>query len=141
MVPIMLNLQLLHAVAAAAARYPATDPTPPALGSLAADWQPRLFPRGIGWNWYAPRIKSPTEALLTRLDHTPDFQLAEPDVERPRRVFVLTRSVPGDAPLFGQLEATHQRLRAERFGRAVWVVEYVERGVALAESSPAERPR
>ena len=56
MVPIMLSLQLLHAVAAAAARYPATDPAPPALGSLAADWQPYFRglshpsdPRSPGW--------------------------------------------------------------------------------------------
>ena len=102
-------------------------------GVLAADWQPRIFPRSIGWRFYAPKLKSATQSLPIVLDHTPDFEFVEPDGKRPERVFVLTRSVPGNVGFFEALDSTHQRVGARRFGRAVWVVEYLERGLASAE--------
>ncbi|MEX1024312.1 MAG: hypothetical protein WD226_04475 [Planctomycetota bacterium] len=92
---------------------------------LAADWQPTIFPRAIGWNWYAPRLTR--QDLPTRIDHTQDFALVDERLPF-ERIRVLTRSVPAHVPFFRQLEANFERTAAHRYGEAIWLVTYRRRG-------------
>ena len=90
---------------------------------LAADWQPRIFPHGIGWRYYRDRLaggESPVD-----LPATYGFAL-EPDVEPSQyeRVFCILRSPPAGAGFLRRLRKVFPREEVVRFGEAVFVHEF-----------------
>jgi len=88
---------------------------------VAAEWQPRIFPHGMGWEYYLGR--SGLEHPPRPLEHDDDFRLApgEPWRATGGRVFVLSRSLPGDAPLLRTLRAAFADEEARTYGGGVWV--------------------
>lgn len=91
---------------------------------LAADWQPRLFPHGVGWNFYAPRL-DPGGAAIPQLQHTDDFQLT-PDtrLDGVERVFCILRSIPDGMPMLKQLRERFPEEKARAFGTSVFVLSF-----------------
>ncbi len=90
---------------------------------LAADWQPRIFPHSLGWDYYAGRMRG-SEAVPTRVPFTDDFALApEAELAYPRVVCVL-RSIPNDVPLLLALREHFPHEEAKRFGEAIWVLTF-----------------
>jgi 4-amino-4-deoxy-L-arabinose transferase-like glycosyltransferase len=97
----------------------------PGDGVLGVEWSPRLFPRGIGWSYYAEQLGDGRELGLVSLDHTADFQLlgSERLSDLPR-VHCLLRSVDNDVPLLNELRAFYPVEEKARFGEAIWVLSF-----------------
>jgi len=96
----------------------------PADAVLAADWQPRLFPHGVGWNFYAPRL-DPRGAAIPQLQHTDDFQLTpETRLDDLERVFCILRSIPDGMPMLKQLRKHFPEEEAQAFGTSVFVLRF-----------------
>ncbi len=94
---------------------------------LAVDWQPRLFPHGIGWEYYAGRA-APERSRANELRHTDDFRLLEPpEAASFDRVFCLLRSVPNEVACLEHLRTLFATERARAFGRGLYVVTFSDR--------------
>lgn len=88
---------------------------------VAADWQPALFPHGIGWQYYAPRLAA-GRTLPARLEHDDDFALLEPaELARHARVFACLRSLPNSCALLRSLRHAFPDEETRVFGRSVYV--------------------
>lgn len=92
---------------------------------VSVEWQPALFPQGMPWDYYAPRLAdAPPERLAMR-----GYTVADPgELRAARRVLLLRSKLPADQPLM-QLLARHFTKVSERnfgFGRDVLVFERVE---------------
>jgi hypothetical protein len=87
---------------------------------VAAEWQPALFPQGLGWRYYAERLATgPPPATLAV---GADFALVAPErLERAERVFVIGRSLRNDAALLTTLRARFAHESVERVGEALSV--------------------
>ena len=102
----------------------------PGDGVLGVEWQPRLFPRGGGWRYYAEQLGHGREEGLIFLDHTPDFRLLQgdpgqaPRLEELPRVFCLLRSIPDDVPLLRRLRVLFEHEHKARFGEGIWVLTF-----------------
>ena len=105
----------------AAARF-VLEHAQPGDAVVAAEWSPAIFPHGLGWSYYAPRLLRAGRALPPQLEHTREFALAVPD-ELPRygRVFCLGRSLPPQAALLRALRAEFAAEEVHPFGRSVYV--------------------
>lgn len=91
---------------------------------LPADWSPRIFPHGLAWSYYAPRLARST-TLPARLDHTDEFALApEIDLRRYPRVFCMFRSIPAGTAMMARLRAAFPDETTEVFGGAIYVVTF-----------------
>lgn len=88
---------------------------------VAADWQPRLFPHGIAWHYYAPLLAG-AQAPPVELAYTDDFALVEPALlEHHGRIFCCLRSLPAQCALLQALRRTHAAEETRVFGRSVYV--------------------
>ena len=92
-------------------------------GLLAADWQPRIFPHGIGWRYYGERVSDGRAKDWPQLEHTKDFQLARPKaLEKHPRVLCILRSIPGHMPFLKRLRETYRKEESHAFGTSVFVL-------------------
>jgi hypothetical protein len=85
---------------------------------LAADWQPELFPHGLGWRYYSAGAPDPPEDLAVG----PGFAVERPErLDAAPRAFLVGRSLKPDAAVLQTLRARFPRERVERFGEALFV--------------------
>jgi len=89
---------------------------------VAADWQPELFPQGLGWTYYAERLTTRPADVPPALAVGAHLSLADPGaLDGVPRVFAIARSLPNDAALFTQLRAAFPRETVVPFGDAIFV--------------------
>ena len=94
---------------------------------LAVDWQPRLFPHGIGWRYYLERELDPGASPPPELAHDDDFSLVEGagiDARSFERVHCILRSIPSGAACLRRLRELFPEERTELHGRGVHVVTF-----------------
>lgn len=92
---------------------------------VAAEWQPRLFPHGGAWNFYAPRLAAPGQTPPPRLEHTDDFSFPPgTDFTGIERVFFFGRSIPDQAALLRVLRREFVQGTVEQFGMSICVVTF-----------------
>lgn len=85
---------------------------------LAADWQPELFPHGLGWRYYSARAEHPPETLAVG----PGFAVLSPErLDAAPRAFLVGRSLKPGMRVLETLRARFPRERVERFGEALFV--------------------
>lgn len=88
---------------------------------VAADWQPQLFPHGLAWSYYAPRLGDP-RALPRVLGFSDAFALEEPALlSGQERVFCCLRSLPAQCALLRTLRQAFPHEETRAFGRSVYV--------------------
>jgi len=91
----------------------------PADAVVAADWQPLIFPQGLGWRYYAARSKGPE---LEVLDPDEELGLANPvRLEGHARVFCILRSLPDGCGLLRMLRQRFAHEEKRVFGRSIHV--------------------
>ncbi len=89
---------------------------------LAADWQPRLFPHGVGWNFYAPRLH---DTPVPQIRHTDEFRLApETRLEDFQRVHCILRSIPNHMPMLETLREEFPHEQGRAFGQSVFLLTF-----------------
>jgi mannosyltransferase len=87
---------------------------------VVADWQPPLFPQGLGWEYYAARVPAGRHVPV-RLAVTPAFFLERPaELAERERVFCCLRSVPNQSGLLRTLRAEFAHEEAHPSGRSVY---------------------
>jgi 4-amino-4-deoxy-L-arabinose transferase-like glycosyltransferase len=87
---------------------------------VVADWQPPLFPQGLGWEYYAARVPAGRHVPV-RLAVTPAFFLERPaELAELARVFCCLRSVPNQSGLLRTLRAEFAHEEAHASGRSVY---------------------
>jgi mannosyltransferase len=87
---------------------------------VVADWQPPLFPQGLGWEYYAARAPEGRH-VPERLAITPSYFLAEPKrLAELERVFCCLRSVPNKSGLLRTLREQFPHEEVRPFGRSVY---------------------
>lgn len=92
---------------------------------LAVDWQPGIFPHGVGWNFYARRTLAPGAPLGPVLEHTDDFALTDPEaLQRYERVFCILRTVPDPMPFLTELRSEFENEEVVAFGQAIFVLTF-----------------
>lgn len=97
----------------------------PGDGILSADWQPTVFPQGIGWSYYSAQLDPGLAARLVQLKHDEHFNLLEPErLASLGRVHCLLRSIPSDVPLLRKLRSFYGQERTQSFGRGVFVLSF-----------------
>lgn len=85
---------------------------------LAADWQPALFPHGLGWRYYSGRAADPPETLAVG----PGFAVEAPErLDAAPRAFLVGRSLRPEVAVLATLRARFPRERVERFGDSLFV--------------------
>jgi hypothetical protein len=86
---------------------------------VAADWQPGIFPQGLGWDYYARRSAIEPPSLLAVTD---TFSIADPEALAGHpRVFCCLRSLPPECALLRTLRAHYTLEEVHPFGRSVFV--------------------
>jgi mannosyltransferase len=90
---------------------------------IAGDWQPPLFPHGLAWRYYAPRLGGAAPGVaLEPVAVGPDLALSAPaELDGVARAFVIGRSLPDDAPLLLELRRRYAHEDVHRFGDAIFV--------------------
>lgn len=114
------------------ARGPGSEDYPAAIASIlnehkdgdaiiSVEWQPPLFPQGMPWDYYAPRLKTDPPARLPMNAH---FSLLDPmATTTAARVWVLRTSLPEDQHLFRLLAGQQQaEIRREDHGFGIQVL-------------------
>lgn len=92
---------------------------------LAADWSPRLFPHGLAWDYYAPRLAAPGRELPRQLEHTDQFELLpDESLASLPRVFALLRSIPEGTLMIESLAAEFPHETTESPGAAIYLIIY-----------------
>lgn len=88
---------------------------------VAADWQPRLFPHGLAWSYYAPRLGAAAERPHT-LAFNDNLALLHPEgLDQEERVFCCLRSLPPHCALLQTLRERFPHEETHAFGRSVYV--------------------
>ena len=97
---------------------------------IAADWQPQVFPHGVGWLFYQaqhlqrrPAAGQPVSTSVAKtVSVEAGFVISRPEeVAEATRVFLIGRSLKPDLALFADLHARFAEKRVERFGESVFV--------------------
>jgi len=92
---------------------------------LAADWSPRIFPHGLAWSYYAPRLLAPGQQLPQRLEHTDEFDLLTgAALSSHPRVFALLRSIPEGTAMIDRLRAEFDIEETQIPGAAIYLIVY-----------------
>jgi 4-amino-4-deoxy-L-arabinose transferase-like glycosyltransferase len=92
---------------------------------VAAEWQPRIFPHGGAWHFYAPRLAAPGQTPPPRLEHRDDFSFPpETDFSPYERVFFFGRSIPDQAAILRVLRREFGPGTTEEFGMSICVVTF-----------------
>jgi len=92
---------------------------------LAADWSPRIFPHGLAWDYYAPRLAAAGQALPHRLEHTDEFDLVPGTaLATYPRVFAMLRSIPEGTAMIERLRAEFATEKTETPGAAIYLIVY-----------------
>jgi hypothetical protein len=85
---------------------------------LAADWQPALFPQGLGWCYYAARSRATVETLGVNAG----FAVEAPELlDGVARAFLVGRSLKPEAAVLATLRSRFPRERVVRFGESLFV--------------------
>jgi hypothetical protein len=84
------------------------------------EWQPRLFPQGQPWDYYAPRLADGAPPPRLEMNELVPARLQELlDAER---VLVLRTSLPEDQHLMRRLAEGHREVWRRNFGFGVDVL-------------------
>ncbi len=85
---------------------------------LAADWQPALFPQGLGWRYYAARSRATAETLGVDAG----FAVETPErLDGAARAFLVGRSLKPEASVLATLRSRFPHERVVRFGESLFV--------------------
>lgn len=94
--------------------------------------QPDVFPQGLAWDYYAPRLAHPDEPPAP-VAMAEGFDVAAPaQLRRHRRVFLIRRALAEDAPLVQRLRSTFEEAEVLSFGYGLQV-HLFEGGVVEAQ--------
>lgn len=101
----------------------------PADAVAAVDWGPKIFPQGLAWRYYAPRLVEDPARLPVELPVNASLGLEDPlGALDHDRVFVLGRSLPSVVPTLDFLRKRYPRERALRVDEGIFVLLFTSEG-------------